>query len=88
MSNIDTSEWFYEFTYNGERKRIHKFAHLPFDLALKMNQSGATDEEKFAATIEALLDRDCGLHISDFDSETMTALIGALSEDAEGGLGE
>lgn len=85
MANIDTSTWFYEFEYNGEKKRIHRFNHLPFDLALKLD---GANEASYASVLDELLQRDCGLSMSDFDFESMVSLMNELGEKVEGGLGE
>lgn len=84
MESINTSNWFYEFEYNGEKKRIHRFQHLPFDMAYKLDGEGEND---VPAILAELLERDCGMKLSDFDYASMVALIHELSEEGES-LGE
>lgn len=80
MLEINSSDWMYEFTYDGEPKRIHYFQHIPADMAVEMNKRGATDT---AEVLDELLARDCGLHISDFDMASLGVLIKALKGDGE-----
>lgn len=83
MLKIDSSDWFLEFEYDGEVKRIHRFAHIPLDLVLDANGKELGVSEVF----DRLLMHDCGLRISDFDTLSAKALIDELSQGGES-LGE
>lgn len=80
MINIDSSSWFYDFVYNGEQKRIHRFAHMPINIAIEANKSGDITVE---GMFDALLRHDCGMTLSDLDSASAKLLIDELARDGE-----
>lgn len=79
MLSIDNSTWFYEFEFNGERKRIHRFAHLPLDIAMMARDGDASTLQLF----DELLKRDCGMSVTDLDGASAKALMDELSKEGE-----